>query len=213
MSIELRIHARRQTSPNSCWWEATAMILSYYGRSTSAISSLGPSGLRSGPRIGLPRSSVPDEDLALSELSTYGRVRSERAMPQMDSSEWYDHGLPMTPFALHEFAELTGLSSLSERPAFGSWEGADVERVLRQCGPHMFVGLWNGYLHAVVVTGYDATDERVSYADPAMGFVVSRTLEEFNDLMAGLAVAENPFWLRSPPQVRAVVYDRPGETD
>jgi len=185
------------------------MIYEYYGRTTADLMGLHGSAAWSRPRSVMPRSFVPDMDLALAELGTHGHVRSPAARVQMEPSEWFDRGLPLEPWSLRRFCELTHMESFADRPAFGRWTGEDVEGLLRSLGPYMFAGRWNGGLHAVVVVGYNDGADQVAYADPAFGSVVSRNLEDFNALMVGLGTAENPFWYRSPPQVREVVSDEP----
>jgi hypothetical protein len=209
MSIELRVEGRLQETQMSCWWTAISTVLAYYGRRyrhPSAFSSAFERPMtRSPTSMGYEYQSIDDLMRGDPSLHSY---RHDRLAPY----EWYVQGLPNTGWGLRRLCELTGFQGVRDCPGYGEWSAADCERILRACGPLVFHGFWSGFGHSIVVCGVnvDGTNESVALMDPAVGFVSSETLANFNTRMnrmtIGLdAMGYNPIYYPTAEAVREVV--------
>ncbi len=183
MSLEFRVPGRVQTSPMSCWWACMAMILQYYGQDYTYPWQYRVQFERPWSR---PISPLPDVLLpSLEEANLTDEFRrsvSELSFPQ--PYEWYDHGLPRNRFAFDLLADMTGFRGFS-RPAFGQWSFDDVESRLRDYGPYVFFGMWEGFPHAILVVGAleGHSDRFVVVIDPSRGRPASQPLDTFNERM------------------------------
>ncbi len=182
MSIELRVPARQQDSPMSCWWASIAMVLEYYGQRYSHPWEYRSEFRRpwSAPRTGFPVSSSPSILQAMAHDST---LRRTHELVTTQPYEWYEHGVPPNPTAMHRLLDISGFERVNPLPATGSWSLPDIEALVRANGPLVFFGMWNGAPHAVVVTGVHTRRNHVVYIDPARGFAISVPLLQFNQLM------------------------------
>ena len=182
MSLELRVPARQQQSPMSCWWASIAMVLAYYGQSYARPSDYRSEFRRpwNQPRTGAPSLSYPTPEQA------YRHDQMMRRTSELITSEpyeWYEFGVPSSPLAMRRLLDITGFQRVRPLPATGSWSVADVESLLRANGPFVFFGTWNGAPHAVVVTGAHSGSNQIVYIDPARGFPLAVPLQQFNQLM------------------------------
>ncbi|MEM9718058.1 MAG: papain-like cysteine protease family protein [Bacteroidota bacterium] len=189
MPILLNIPPIRQLSPNSCWWACMQMVLSYSGRNFASPWDLNPVFM---PRYnpGLPRVQSPPY-LAGETIGQYAEdPRRWERHTILHPSEWYQRGVPMTARGLRYLQQLTGFEGLPSRPAFGSWTTDLVEEKLRQHGPYIFIGNWNGQgFHAILVIGREQNQrDEVVYIDPAMGRRMRVAIRFFNNMMSSVGV-------------------------
>jgi hypothetical protein len=195
MSFVLRVVGRTQTSPMSCWWASTAMVLQYYGRNFNLPSEF----KREFCRPALPLyGNIPD--LVYPNIEEVSQHTIPWAQNQLITQpyEWYQRGLPIHGRAFELFSEITGFRGIN-RPAFGEWTVADVERLLRDCGPLIFFGLWNSAPHSIVLTGVKESEagDCVVIIDPNMGFAMDWPMVEFNNRMGEIMPTLstlNPFY-------------------
>jgi len=220
MSLELQITPRLQASSMSCWWATTAVVLEYYGN-----RYLYPWEYRSVFRRPQWRygSSALDRRLPPPDFAAYDRALSgpDPHLPTVNPRDiapymWYELGLPNTARGLRRYCELTGFLGVGNCPAYGAWTLADVERTLRENGPFIFFGFWNGLPHAIVVCGALQGAGTVSYMDPADGTVHRESIGNFNNRMSGMtigvqAMGFNPVHCDHSPAVGATIALAPGD--
>lgn len=215
MPIELAVTPQRQTTPMSCWWVCMSMVLSYYGQRYRYPWDFRPEFHRPLGRVSspvMPDVRSPTIDEAMSYDAT---LRHSGDLAFLQPYEWFDHGLPRNARAFELLSRITGFRGF-DRPAFGRWTANDVESRLRQYGPYIFCGFWNGFPHAILVTGLLRHEDDVSVVtiDPNNGFAYSDSLEGFNSKMDE-RMREfnfnryNPLYLPQRRAVRAVVVDEP----
>jgi hypothetical protein len=213
--IELRVEGRVQATPMSCWWTCMAMVLEYYGRDYQYPWQY-RAEFRRPPSLG----TRPDGDFhypTVDEgLAVDGALRAIDHLVYLQPYEWYERGVPADRGAFTALSTITEFRGLPSRPAFGEWTAADVEERLRAHGPFIFLGSWNGFPHAIVVTGLltDTDRPQVVVIDPNLGFAQNWTLDGFNKLMSQRMERYNfdrlnPMYLPQPRQVLGVVVDQP----
>lgn len=216
MTIELRVPGRVQATQMSCWWTCMAMILEYYGRDYAlpwqyrAQFRRPMSFMARRPE---PEWHLPSIDEAMAHDAT---LATTDELIYLAPHEWYEHGLPRNRAAFAQLASFTEFRGLPSRPAFGRWSADDVETRLRQHGPYVFFGSWNGFPHAIVTVGLlrRTGSTEVVTIDPIRGFATGESLADFNARMAS-RMSEfnffdlNPMYLPRERQVREVVIDQP----
>lgn len=219
MTLELRVHGRRQLSPMSCWWACMAMVLEYYGRTYShpwqfRAEFMRPPGFHRPDDLVYP--SLDDAMRFDAELEHWDR--SPALTPYLQPYEWYDRGLPAMRAAFDRLHAITGFSGFPVRPAFGHWTAADVESRLRAHGPFVFFGSWNGYPHAILTVGLldeGGPEPLVVTIDPIHGAPRNESLSDFNlrmvrDMSDYNFESLNPMYLPQDRPLRDVVVDTPG---
>lgn len=202
MSIELTIRLRTQTTPFSCWWFAMAMILEYYGRYYPDAHYVGPFEETPGTRpYGPLTSRVYPTAGEIGEWAAGNRTEP----PVIDVAGWFLNGIPNNAESFRQFRDVSGFQGIAATSPISAWTPAHVEAILRNYGPIMFIGNWNGAPHAIVVCGV-SPEGAVVYADPAGGFNV-HTIDAFRTLARRFpefgGESLNPLFYPSPPQVRA----------
>ena len=215
MSIELAVTPQRQTTPMSCWWVCMSMVLHYYGQRHRYPWDFRPEFRRPFGRAAspvIPDLHMPTIDEAMDHDASLRRS-AELMFPQ--PYEWFDHGLPRNVRAFEMLSRITGFRGF-DRPAFGHWSANDVEPRLRRFGPYIFCGFWNGFPHAILVTGLLRNEGDISVVtiDPNNGFAFSDSLDGFNSKMDERMRefnfnSYNPLYLPQSRPVRAVVVDEP----
>jgi len=218
MTIELRVHGRRQLSPMSCWWACMAMVLEYYGRTYAhpwqyRAEFMRPVGFNRPDDMVYP--SLDDAMRYDAELRHW--ERSPALTPYLQPYEWYDSGLPAARAAFDRLHAITGFRGFDVRPAFGAWTATDVESRLRAHGPFVFFGSWNGFPHAILTVGLSQggpEGPRVVTIDPIRGFASGEDLADFNrrmvrDMSEYNFESLNPMYLPQDRPVRDVVVDTP----
>lgn len=86
----------------------------------------------------------------------------------------------ISPREFVQLAENEGLRMVMLPPV--AWTAADLERLLRVCGPIWCAGYWYGSGHVIVLTGVD--DANVHFNDPSGGRKRSGSIEWFNARLA-----------------------------
>lgn len=215
MSIELAVTPIRQTTPMSCWWVCMSMVLGYYGQQYRYPWDFRPEFRRPFARVAspvMPDLLYPDIDTAMEYDAS---LHHSSELTFLQPYEWYDHGLPRSARAFEALSSITGFRGF-DRPAFGRWTANDVETRLRRFGPYIFCGFWNGFPHAILVTGLLRNEGDISVVtiDPNNGFAFSDSLEGFNSKMDERMRefnfnSFNPLYLPQVQAVRAVVVDEP----
>jgi hypothetical protein len=211
MTIELRVPGRVQTSQMSCWWACMAMILEYYGRDYTYPWHFRSQFTRPWERPPNPFGDVVRGDLD-DEMRRDPTLAPARESVFLEPCEWYEHGLPANRSAFERLRDISGFRGF-DRPAFGRWTAADVESRLRQHGPYVFFGSWNGFPHAILTVGLieRRSGAEVVTIDPIRGFATGEDLAEFNHRMVNrMSTANfdslNPMHLPQAEPVRAVVH-------
>lgn len=182
MPIELRVEGRIQTSPFSCWWACMAMVLNYYGNHYNYPWDYRRYFARPWQTIPshMPRMRYPDID---EYFETPAEAR--RRMIYEEPYEWYYFGVPPSQRSLSLLSDITGFRGLDVRLAFGHWTLADVELLLRTCGPLLLFGTYEGgRRHVILITGAISNpaigEDQIVYIDPAIGIPQQRNLLDFN---------------------------------
>ena len=213
MTIELRVPGRVQTSQMSCWWACMAMVLEYYGRSHIYPWQFSAQFVRPWNSVhhGLPDQVYDSLDAVLARDPM---LLDPGASSYLQPYEWYEHGLPTHRAAFERLREISGFRGFDSRPAFGSWTAADVETRLRQHGPYVFFGSWNGFPHAILTVGLiergAGSEADVVTIDPIRGFAAQESLGDFNRRMASHLQSSdfaslNPMYCPQREPVRGVV--------
>lgn len=216
MSIELKVNARLQETPMSCWWTAVAVVLEYYGRRYrypwQYQAEFERPWNRSPTSIGFEPPSIDEAMRHDPTLRSMPMHPDPRQRDRLAPYEWYALGVPNTAWGLRRLRAAVRFQAVPDCPAYGSWTAADFDRILRACGPIVFHGFWNNFPHSLVVCGINegAHGTTVAYMDPALGFVTSEPILNFNQRMAGMvigpdAMGANPIHYPDSRPVRAVV--------
>jgi hypothetical protein len=212
VSIELAIAPRLQESNMSCWWTAIAVVLEYYGRRYRYPWNFRHEFERPWNSPFVWQSFEPPSlDEAMRADPTLRRLPTHEYGTRLSPHEWYTNGMPNSAWGMRRVCEITGFEGVRDCPAYGSWQAADYERIIRAHGPIVFHGFWNGFGHTIVVCGIDTgAQPLVAYMDPALGFVTSQPIAAFNQRMSGMtigmdAMGFNPIYLPQGQQVLAVV--------
>lgn len=212
MPIELRVEARVQTSPFSCWWACMAMVLQYYGSHYTYPWDYRPAFARpwqTGPSY-MPRMRYPNIDQYF-ETPVATRDRLIHSEPY----EWYYSSVPPLQTCLSLLSDITGFRGVPVRRNFGYWTLGDIEQMLSTCGPLLLFGTFEGgRKHVVLITGAIVNtalgEEQVVYIDPAHGMHVNRELQAFNAWVHTFTSewafnGLNPVYLPNSSPVREVI--------
>lgn len=212
MTIELRVKARTQTSPMSCWWACMAMVLEYYGHNYILPSQYRESFRRPFFRPLSPSLYTADRHYATGNQLQNMPLEQAEGHTYLEPYEWYDHGLPGNRHAFSLLSRITGFQGFS-RPAFGRWTADDFKERLENFGPYVFMGFWNGFPHAILVIGVvqNASSTNIISIDPARGFAASESLSAFNARMRSQSMIEytfnnlNPLYLPQTNPIRGTI--------